>query len=249
MGYPSATTSETLSSDKHVPVTVRPRRGDWPMRNLGQMFAASAATLKADLARLRAGQSHAASKGSSAEEALRKLLRQHLPASIGITSGQIADSSGAMSKQFDAILYDAAHTPMIFQSFDGGVGTVPAEGVLACRIKTQLRSDMLSGILGNCHSVKSLDRSAFVPQHITPRYWAYDRSWTDLPIHYSVFAFGSRWDLLREAERTPARAGAPRTRRPRRLPRSRRQPQRLPGERTETQHPSTGRPPRLPSGD
>ena len=119
------------------------------------------------------------------------MLRQHLPASIGITSGQIADSSGAMSKQFDAILYDAAHTPMIFQSFDGGVGTVPAEGVLACRIKTQLRSDMLSGILGNCHSVKSLDRSAFVPQQITPRYWAYDRSWTDLPIHYSVFAFGS----------------------------------------------------------
>lgn len=162
------------------------------MSTLGQMFAASTATLTADLARLRAGQSHAASKGSSAEEALRELLRQHLPASIGITSGQVADSSGAMSKQVDAILYDAAHTPMIFQSPDGGVRTVPAEGVLACmEIKTHLRSDMLSGILENCHSVKSLERSAFIPQHIEPQYRAYDRSWTDLPIHYSVFAFES----------------------------------------------------------
>ena len=85
--------------------------------------------LLSELAQARAGLTHAGSKGTANEEAVTRLLREHLPDSIGITSGQIIDTRGNSSKQIDIILYDASRAPIIYTSADKTTQVLPIEGL------------------------------------------------------------------------------------------------------------------------
>ncbi len=157
--------------------------------SLREVFAASAKKLEAELSQLRSGFSHAGTKGQGAEQSLRSLLHSHLPDSIGVTSGQIMDASGALSTQVDIILYDVTKTPQIFVSSHDD-RTLPAEGVIACvEVKSRLTKDLLRESSRKAAEIKRMPRRAYLQQSITVSQNRYGLEWVDLPIFCSVFAY------------------------------------------------------------
>ena len=146
--------------------------------------------LHSELAQARAGLTHAGSKGTANEEAVARVLREHLPDSIGITSGQIIDTQGNSSKQIDIILYDASRTPIIYTSADKTTQVLPIEGVIAAvEVKTRVTVSDVPSIIANMQSVKMLKRSAYVPQSLTTVFNLYGQSYPYFPTVCSLFAF------------------------------------------------------------
>ena len=126
--------------------------------SLGQILQKSERALRAELE--KAFLSHKPSAGMAVEEGLREFLRNHLPNSIGITSGIAMDVTGARSKQLDIILYDALHTPLFLSC--NGVDIVPVEGVLGViEVKAHFRKRDIEGCVANCISVKRLQRKTY----------------------------------------------------------------------------------------
>jgi hypothetical protein len=174
--------------------------------NLGEIMKAAAEDMKAHLAKTRAAIPHNLSKGEAAEETLRRFLRRHLPASIGIASGFVVDSKGATSKQMDVILYDVAHTPLLFTSDEGGHQLVPSEGVIAVvEVKVQMTPSMVESVFANMQSVKTLDKSSFIDQDTAIQTWVqvYGGKYKLFPTMYFVFAYEVKgkdvpqiWDKL-----------------------------------------------------
>ena len=159
------------------------------MSNMSDLFQTSAESITLALKGARDAFDHAGVKGDAAEESVRSFLRSRLPASVGMTRGQVVDSHGAMSRQVDVILYDAMRTPMLFESPEQGHHLVPVEGVLAAiEVKAHLTKPLLESIVENCRSVKSLQKQAYLgpPQR---KYNIYEQEWDDFPIYYTVFAF------------------------------------------------------------
>lgn len=83
--------------------------------NVAEIFAQVANQMRADVERARAAMNHAGLKGSEFEKTFRKFLRQYLPASLDISTGQVVDSKGGVSKQLDVIIADAAKTPILYR--------------------------------------------------------------------------------------------------------------------------------------
>ncbi|WP_434616568.1 DUF6602 domain-containing protein [Arthrobacter sp. A5] len=163
--------------------------------DLAGLWGAEAEGLKAKLAQLRAGFRHNGTSGSGAEEALRELLELKLPASIGVTQGQIFDSAGRVSKQSDVILYDADRTPLVLTSAQGGSSLVPVEGVIAViEVKASFSAVDLPGVIANMSAVKSMKKTAyFLPgDGAVEGYNVYGAgSVHPWPITYSLFAYES----------------------------------------------------------
>jgi hypothetical protein len=158
---------------------------------LADLVDNTAQIMRLDLARIRLATRHAGLKGTGAEEILAQFLRTRLPSSLGVTTGHVVDANGQLSRQADVIIYDALRTPVLFQSALDGWDVVPAEGVLAVvEVKMHLRAADLPSIAANCKSVMDLDREAYIGTP-APRFSAHGRSWPELPIYYSLFAFES----------------------------------------------------------
>lgn len=160
---------------------------------LTEIMDATTKWLNADLARVRAAFSHAATKGHATEEIVREFLDSNLPDSIGVVTGQVLDSHGSISREVDVILYDRARTSMLFTSTHGGHALVPVEGVFAAvEVKTKLTRQMLPEIRQNCESVKKLDKRAYFGTPPTQkRYRCFGQEWTVPPIYFAVFSFES----------------------------------------------------------
>lgn len=159
---------------------------------LARVLQMTADELKSKFDRLRDAIEHNGIVGQEGEKIVAALLRERLPASIGVTTGEVLDVEGRKSRQVDVILYDAMRTPMIFTGETRDTHVVPAEGVLAViEVKTRLRASDLEGCLANCRSVKQLVRTAYFPQNIGMRHVAYGREWDELPIFFSVFGAAS----------------------------------------------------------
>lgn len=153
---------------------------------LAQALDTTSRKMLLELEEIRGRYSHAKTKGDSGEEIVREFLRDRLPKSVGVTSGQVIDATGTLSREIDVIIYDAMHSPMLFSGERAGSVLVPAEAVIAVvEVKFRLRRSELASIRENCRSVKTLQRTAY----IKPR-WAAG-AWEPSPIHYSVFAFES----------------------------------------------------------
>lgn len=136
-----------------------------PMADLASIMNASSAEMTNSLTKIQAALDHNLSKGEAAEETVRRFLAQHLPGSIGVASGQIVDSTGAMSKQLDVTLYDVARTPVLFTSDQGSHRLIPSEGALAViEVKTHIDASDAASIVKNMLSVKTLDKSAYFAQ-------------------------------------------------------------------------------------
>ncbi|WP_418061998.1 DUF6602 domain-containing protein [Pimelobacter simplex] len=162
------------------------------MTSLSEILGATQAKMLADIDATRVALKNSTAKGTTAEQLVMSFLRDHLPASLGFTSGEVVDMSGNRSKQLDVIIYDAARSPILFRSPDAGVTLVPIEGVVAVvEVKMTLQKAHLQGILENCLSVKRMARNAFMPSSSGQRFHLYGEEWDVPPPYYSIFAFDS----------------------------------------------------------
>lgn len=156
---------------------------------LSKIMAVTRSKLQLDFEALGESFSHMGVRGSGGEAAVASFLKDKLPSRIGVTTGQVIDCTGAMSRQLDVILYDQDRTPMLFTSPNNSDNLVPAEGVIAViEVKTRLTKSLLKDVYRNCQSVKSLTRTAYLnrPPHVPSR--VYGQDWIDVPIYYSLFA-------------------------------------------------------------
>jgi hypothetical protein len=99
-----------------------------------------AASVLAQAERARAGSGHAGLKGAAIEVVVRNVLRQYVPSSFTVGTGQIANSAGALSPQMDVLVYDAAVFPHLSVNEDASV-VVCCESVFAVvECKTEWRA-------------------------------------------------------------------------------------------------------------
>ncbi len=80
--------------------------------------------------RARAGSGHPGMKGAAIEVVLRNVLRQYIPRTFAIGTGQFVNAEGAFSPQMDVLVYDAAVFPHLSVNEDGSV-VVCCESVFA----------------------------------------------------------------------------------------------------------------------
>ncbi len=111
-------------------------------------------SLLAQIRRARVGSGHATIKGSSIEEALRKLLRQYLPSMFHIGTGQVANNNGEISPQIDILIYDRTTFPHLAVNEDGSVIICcePLFATVECKTKWANRN-----ILDNFVGLKSVE--------------------------------------------------------------------------------------------
>lgn len=158
---------------------------------LSDLVASSAKDIRGRLEQIRIAATHAGLKGTAAEEILAEFLRERLPASLGVTTGQVVDRDGNLSKQVDVVIYDATRTPTLFTSPAGSWNVVPAEGVVAViEVKMHLTVSDIPGVLSNCAAVLGLRRDAYVGPAAN-RFDVHGRTYSELPICYYLFAFES----------------------------------------------------------
>ncbi|WGW12951.1 hypothetical protein LWF01_04040 [Saxibacter everestensis] len=174
------------------------------MPSLVDIMSQVSAQLSASMEASRMAFSHNLTKGEAVEEALRQFLRNHLPASIGVTHGQVIDRHGAISKQLDVILYDAQRTPILFSDAAANNQILPVEGVVAAiECKTNLRTSEVPDLAQSAELLKSLDKTAYYLQDnpvIRSVKTAYGKEWDALPVFYFVFAFdGPSIDVIGNA--------------------------------------------------
>lgn len=108
---------------------------EMPMSFLSEHMDRLRTSVLAQAARARAGSGHAGLKGAAIEVVLRNLLRQYVPTSFTVGTGQFANSSGVLSPQMDVLLYDAAVFPHLSVNEDSSV-VVCCEsvfGVIECK--------------------------------------------------------------------------------------------------------------------
>lgn len=98
--------------------------------------------------------------GTDREQVVREFLALHLPKRFGVSTGFVFDSSGAVSRQMDVVIYDCNDCPR-FETV-GGKYFFPCEAVVAVgEVKSRIGSKLeFVNALENLHSVKILDRSA-----------------------------------------------------------------------------------------
>jgi len=161
------------------------------MSKLDELMAVAADEMKISLKKTRTALDHALTKGEAGEEAFRKFLREHLPKSLSVTKGQIVDSTGALSKQIDVIVYDTGRTPVLFTTAEKDHQLVPSEGVVAVfEVKTNLKKDDVSDVIKNMDSVKKLDKSAYFSEPAVD-FNMYGKNLSIFPTLYFVFAYES----------------------------------------------------------
>ncbi|NEJ46627.1 DUF6602 domain-containing protein [Rhizobium leguminosarum] len=159
--------------------------------NIQDVFKSIETKLQADLQETRASIEHAASKGAANEQATKLFLRSRLPKNLEISSGFLIDCDGAVSKQLDIIIHDAAKTPVLFESND--LRVIPVECAYAViEVKTDLSLAALDQCIENMKSVKVMKKVAFYEEGIIVRPTSvYGQEYQDWPLMYFVFAYES----------------------------------------------------------
>jgi hypothetical protein len=100
------------------------------MSFLSEHMSRLADSVRAQAERARAGSGHSGIKGAAIEVVLRNLLRQYVPTTFSIGTGQFANATGDLSPQLDVLVYDAAVFPHLSVNEDGSV-VVCGESVFA----------------------------------------------------------------------------------------------------------------------
>jgi hypothetical protein len=102
---------------------------------------------------------HPGESGRARERVLSDYLSQFIPAAYGIDTGFVIDSTGAISKQIDMVIYRRDYHPVLRV---GGLPFFMVESVVVvAEIKASMGTsrDLLTA-LENVASVKQLDRTA-----------------------------------------------------------------------------------------
>lgn len=80
---------------------------------LSRTLELTAAELRVKFDKARDAIDHNGLVGQEGEKIVAKFLRERLPGSIGVTTGEVLDVEGGRSRQTDVVLYDAMRTPML----------------------------------------------------------------------------------------------------------------------------------------
>jgi hypothetical protein len=155
--------------------------------------------MHADLRKTRAALEHPGMKGLAFEDIFRGFLREYLPNSLDVSTGILIDADGNSSRQLDVIVSDAAKTPIFYRSETTRV--IPVECAYAViEVKANLATQDLVAAFENMHSVRSLQKRAFVKPSgaVFTVSNLYGQEWDIRPVMYFIFAFDSR-DLAQVA--------------------------------------------------
>lgn len=157
------------------------------------LFTASARKLRSELDEARASVQHRGLKGNLNEVAFADWLRNYLPRTLEVSTGEIIDSFGGRSRQADVVIYDAATTPRFLSR--SGINVVPIEPVYGViEVKTYLNKEEIENCFQNMDSTKKLKKTAYqdsraeVVIKTTSLYGEENINW---PIQFYVFAYES----------------------------------------------------------
>jgi hypothetical protein len=165
--------------------------------DLQTIFKSIAEKLAIDFRYMSSEIEHKASKGRVREiELVEQFLRKYLPATIGISHGEIATTTGEVSNECDVIIYESRTCPILLDK--SGYQIFPAEcvyGVL--EVKSLLNNHELEDAFAKISKVKRFPKMAFEPQAgaIINTTNLYDKEWSYFPTVGFVFAYDSI-DLL-----------------------------------------------------
>jgi hypothetical protein len=121
---------------------------------LRDRLAIAESQMKTRLAQARATFAHSGIKGDHAEEAVREFLRQYMPRSYSIGTGEVIDSHGHRSAQTDVVITSEVH-PFTFNEQEPGLFFV--EGVCAgAEVKSALTRSQLRTSIQSAKTWKSL---------------------------------------------------------------------------------------------
>jgi len=121
-----------------------------------QLFGAIGTRLQARVD-LGAVYAHPSGTGDEREHAVLQALRESLPSRFGLTRGRIVDSTGALSSEFDIIIYEAADQFIGFEC--GHRAFVPVESVYAViEVKSKLDKQKLTQSFASLRTVEKLRR-------------------------------------------------------------------------------------------
>jgi hypothetical protein len=160
--------------------------------NLKDLFSNISTRMRADFESARTALSHAGLKGTAFEGIVKGFFRLYLPDRLGIATGQLVDSTGAVSKQLDVIIFDKWKTPILYDN--NGVQVIPVECVYAVvEVKARLDAQQLPSIHANMLSVKGLKKTAYYEGDsvIIETNSLYGQKWKHWPTNYFVFGFES----------------------------------------------------------
>jgi hypothetical protein len=134
-------------------------------KQLQKIFQGLSQKLQADFEFLSNQLAHSLSKGEAREFVIKELLRQYLPAKLGLEKGIVISSveNELPSKQIDIVIYDKLNTPVLYAAEN--LRIFPIEGVYAViEVKSFLNSKQLEDAVKNIRSVKRMSKKAFVEQ-------------------------------------------------------------------------------------
>lgn len=123
-------------------------------------------SLQAQVKRARIGSKHPTIKGSSIEEALRRILRQYLPSVYHIGTGQVANnevtgSEGQnISPQIDILIYERTTFPHLAVNEDGSVIICcePLFATIECKTRWNKK-----GVLDNFTQLRAVESKRYGP--------------------------------------------------------------------------------------
>jgi len=165
---------------------------------LQKIFQGLSQKLRADFEFLSSQLSHSLSTGEAREFVLKELLRQYLPARLGVEKGIVISSveNEPPSKQIDIIIYDKLNIPILYNA--GNLRIFPIEGVYAViEVKSNLNSKTLKDAIENIRSVKKMTKKAFFEQKgaIIHTVNLYGKEWEYFPVMGFIFSYNSIKDF------------------------------------------------------
>lgn len=157
--------------------------------NIAELFYEVANKMRADVETARKALTHPGLKGVEFEEVFRRFLRDYLPGNLEVSTGQLVDSCGAVTRQIDVIVSDRAKTPIFYRSSQARV--IPVECVYAViEVKARLDTPELDNALANMDSVRSLQKLAYQPEYPLVRSVSiYGKQLPIWPVMYFLFAY------------------------------------------------------------
>ena len=126
---------------------------------LKDLFLAKQESMKSYLAISRRSLKHSETKGDILENALIKMLNDHLPNRYRADKGFVIDSKNNVSEQTDIFIFDDFYSPFTFKEL--GTVHIPAESVYAIfEVKHEFSSRELNYAAKKIASVRKLHRTS-----------------------------------------------------------------------------------------
>lgn len=148
--------------------------------------------MRLDFEYAQAAIKHRGLKGKANEEIFRTFLSEYLPGSLGISTGELIDANGNVSKELDVIIYDREKTPILYRNANTQI--IPVECVYAViEVKSRLTTPELEKTFQNMKMVRNLEKTAYIKPSgpIIIKDDLYGSKWDIWPINYYIFAYNS----------------------------------------------------------